>query len=290
MKNEIILGSANFDQVYGIKKNFIKKKKIKELLNFATKKKIKIIDTSPLYNKSEEIIGALNNNRFKIISKIPKTPKKIKKKSVNKWLSENIMTSLQNLKIKNFECLLMHNANSLLTKNGEEMYKSIKNIKALGLTKKIGISIYDFNTLNKILKKFKFDLIQVPLNVYDRRLIEGGWLKELKKKNIEIHVRSIFLQGVLILKSSKFPVKLKKLKKYFIIWENWLKKNKLNPVHICLAFILKQSKFNGLVIGCNSKNQLKQILKLKSKKINFSLPNMKVKNNNLIDPRKWSKL
>ena len=80
MKNKIILGSANFEQPYGVKKNFIKKGEIKKLFNLASKNKIKTIDTSPLYNKSEKIIGLLNNNRFKIISKVPKIPKNIKKK------------------------------------------------------------------------------------------------------------------------------------------------------------------------------------------------------------------
>ena len=69
MRSKIILGSANFNQTYGIKKNIIKKNEIKKLFDLALKNKIKIIDTSPLYNKSEKIIGLLNNNRFKIISK-----------------------------------------------------------------------------------------------------------------------------------------------------------------------------------------------------------------------------
>ncbi len=56
MKNKIILGSANFDQIYGIKKNFIKKSEIKKLFNIALKNKIRTIDTSTLYNKSEKII------------------------------------------------------------------------------------------------------------------------------------------------------------------------------------------------------------------------------------------
>ena len=154
MKNKIILGSANFDQIYGIKKNFIKKSEIKKLFDLALKNKIKTIDTSPLYNKSEKIIGSLNNNRFKIISKIPKPPKSIKRKDIQKWLKKNVMISLKNLKIKKFDCLLLHNANSLLSKNGGEIYKSIRNMKITGLTSKIGISIYDFNLLNKILKKF----------------------------------------------------------------------------------------------------------------------------------------
>ena len=125
MKNKIILGSANFEQRYGIKRNFIKKNEIKKLFNLALKNKIKTIDTSPLYYKSEKIIGFLNKKRFKIISKIPKVPKNIKKKNIEKWLQNNAVITLKNLKIKKFECLLLHNANSLLSKNGYEIYKSI---------------------------------------------------------------------------------------------------------------------------------------------------------------------
>ena len=122
MRNKIILGSANFDQIYGIKKNFIKKSEIKKLFDLALKNEMKIIDTSPIYKESEKIIGLLNNKRFKIISKISKPPKNIKRENIQKWLKQNVMISLKNLKIKKFECLLLHNANSLLCKNGDEIY------------------------------------------------------------------------------------------------------------------------------------------------------------------------
>ena len=182
MRNKIILGSANFDQIYGIKKNFIKKSEIKKLFDLALKNEIKIIDTSPTYKESEKIIGLLNNKRFKIISKIPKPPKNIKRENIQKWLKQNVMISLKNLKIKKFECLLLHNANSLLSKNGDEIYKGIRNMKISGFTNKIGVSIYDFNVLDKILKKFKFNLIQAPFNILDQRLVKEGWLKKLKKR------------------------------------------------------------------------------------------------------------
>jgi len=289
MKNKIILGSANFEQIYGAKKNYINKSEIKKLLNLASRNKVKTIDTSSLYNRSEKIIGQLNNNRFKIISKIPKKPKNIKKKNIKKWLKQIAMISLKNLKIKKFECLLLHSANSLLNKNADEIYKSIKNMKTNGLTNKIGISIYDFNTLDKILKKFKFDLIQAPLNILDQRLIETGFLEKLKKRKIEVHVRSIFLQGVLLLKHGQLPKKLKKLTNYWIIWEKWLKKNKLNSLQVCLSFVRDQHKLDGIVVGCNNKNQLNQILKSKHRKNNFSIPDLNIKNRKLIDPREWIK-
>ena len=287
MKNKIVLGSANFDQIYGIKKNFIKEREIKKLFNFASKNKIKTIDTSPLYNKSERIIGLLNNNRFKIISKIPKPPKNIKRENIKKWLKQNVMISLKNLKIKKFECLLLHNANSLLCKNGDEIYKGIRNMKINGFTSKIGVSIYDFNVLDKILKKFKFNLIQAPFNILDRRLVEKGWLKKLKKRKIEVHARSIFLQGILLLKHNQLPKKLIKLSKKLMVWENWLKKNKFSSLQVCLSFVLNQRQLDGIVVGYNNTNQLNQILKLKQIKNNFSLPNLNIKDKKLIDPREW---
>ena len=287
MKNKIILGSANFDQIYGIKKNFIKKSEIKKLFDLALKNKIKTIDTSPLYNKSEKIIGLLNNNRFKIISKIPKPPKNIKRENIKKWLKQNVMISLKNLKIKKFECLLLHNANSLLCKNGDEIYKGIRNMKINGFTSKIGVSIYDFNVLDKILKKFKFNLIQAPFNILDQRLVEKGWLKKLKKRKIEVHARSIFLQGILLLKHNQLPKKLIKLSKKLMVWENWLKKNKFNSLQVCLSFVLNQRQLDGIVVGYNNTNQLNQILKLKQIKNNFSLPNLNIKDKKLIDPREW---
>ena len=287
MKNKIILGSANFDQIYGIKKNFIKKSEIKKLFDLALKNKIKTIDTSPLYNKSEKIIGLLNNNRFKIISKIPKPPKNIKRENIKKWLKQNVMISLKNLKIKKFECLLLHNANSLLCKNGDEIYKGIRNMKINGFTSKIGVSIYDFNVLDKILKKFKFNLIQAPFNILDQRLVKKGWLKKLKKRKIEVHARSIFLQGILLLKHNQLPKKLIKLSKKLMVWENWLKKNKFSSLQICLSFVLNQRQLDGIVVGYNNTNQLNQILKLKQIKNNFSLPNLNIKDKKLIDPREW---
>ena len=287
MKNKLIIGSANFEQTYGIKKNFIKKKEIKKLFKLAAKNNIKKIDTSPLYNNSEKIIGSLRNNRFGIISKIPSIPGNIKKVDIRKWLEKKTINSIKNLKVKKLDALLLQNSNSLLSKNGNEIYESLKYMKIKGLTQKIGISIYDFNTLKEIMKKFKLDLVQAPFNVLDRRLLNKGWLKKLKENKIEVHVRSIFLQGILLLKYKDLPKKFSKYKNQWMIWENWLKKNNINSLNACVCFVLQHKHLDGIVIGCDSSDHLSQILKLKQTKSNFSFPNLNVKNKKLIDPREW---
>ena len=288
MVNKIIVGSANFNQKYGVKKNFIKKNEIKKLFNLAAKNKIKVIDTSPLYKESEKIIGQINNNRFKVISKIPKKPKNIKKKEIVDWLKKSAINSLANLKIKKFECLLLQDANSLLSKNGKEIYKGMRSIKKSEITSKIGISIYDFKTLGQIINRFKFDLVQAPLNIFDQRLIETGWLNKLKKRKIEVHVRSIFLQGILLLGRDQLPKKIKKFDRDWIKWENWLKLKNLKALQACSLFIFNQNKLDGVVIGFNNQNQLNQILKIQKMKNFVSEFDLNIKNNKLKDPRKWA--
>ena len=130
-------------------------------------------------------------------------------------------------------------------------------------------------------------MIQAPFNILDPRLVEKGWLKKLKKRKIEVHVRSIFLQGILLLKHNQLPKKLKKLNNKWIVWEKWLKKNKFSSLQVCLSFVLSQRQLDGIVVGCNNTNQLNQILKSKQLKNNFSLPNLNIKNKKLIDPREW---
>ena len=112
-------------------------------------------------------------------------------------------------------------------------------------------------------------------------------VKKTKKKNIEVHVRSIFLQGILLLKHNELPKKLKKLNKKFMLWEKWLKKNKFSPLQICLNFVLQHNQIDGFVIGFNNSNQFNQFLKFKKIRNDFLLPNLNVKNKKLVDPRKW---
>ena len=141
--------------------------------------------------------------------------------------------------------------------------------------------------MKKILNKFELNLVQAPLNILDQRLIQTGWLQRLKKRKIEVHVRSVFLQGILLLKYNKLPKKLKKLSKILITFERWLLKNKYTSLQACISFVFGQKKLDGVIMGCDSKNQLNQILKAKVVKSNFLIPALKIKNRRLTDPRHW---
>jgi hypothetical protein len=115
-------------------------------------------------------------------------------------------------------------------------------------------------------------------------------MNKLKKNGVEIHVRSIFLQGVLLLKGSQLPNKLKKLKSTWNYWESWQKQNKIKALEACLSLIYKYPQIDGIVIGFNDVNQLTEILKFKNKNLKLKMPKLNIKNQNFVDPTKWSKL
>ena len=108
----------------------------------------------------------------------------------------------------------VHNTKYLLDKNGRQIYNGLKQPKK-GIIKKIGVSIYTVQELKKIISKYEIDLVLIPFNIFDQRTLKSNILKELKSMNIEIHTRTTFLQGLLLLKKNEVPSKFYKYQKYF---------------------------------------------------------------------------
>ena len=282
--NNFILGTANFGQRYGIsKKNKIKLYEIKKIIEYANKNKIKFFDTSRSYKNSEKILGKNIPKFSKIITKIPPVPNSIKSSNIERWFKKQVLLSSKKLNVKKFHAILLHKSEALLGKEGHKLYKVLIKLKKEKITKKIGVSIYNFDTLNKILKKFKIDVIQLPFNVFDQRLL----YKKIRfhQSKPEIHIRSIFLQGLLLMSANKLPKKLRNFKKYWILWHKLLSENNMKPINACLNFILNcKNKFDYIVIGCEDVNQLKQIVSYKRKKNLKNFYNIRIKDKRFYSP------
>ena len=107
--------------------------------------------------------------------------------------------------------------------------------------KNIGFSTYGTGFINKIISKYKIDVIQTTFNIFDSRILDEKIFSEIKKKKILLHIRSIFLQGVLLTRQRKVPKKLKNYKKYFSTWYKFLKLNKLKALNTCVNLALNQN-------------------------------------------------
>ena len=283
--NKIVLGTANFDSSYGLFQNKnVSKIMVKKLLNFCRNHNIDTIDTSPDYKNAETLIGEAGSEPFKVITKMPDIKKA--KNSGEGYFKDTITNSLESLKLKKIYALLFRNPKALVDKNNFYFWKLAHDLKKKGIIKKLGITVYDYTELNVCFDTLKPDIIQIPYSIFDRRIEKSGWLKKLYKNKVEIHSRSIFLQGLLLKKKNELP---SKFLKYENIWNKyylWLQQNRLTPTEACINFILKKSEISKMVLGVENINQLKKIISVSRKNINFS-DWAKSINEQLIDPRKW---
>lgn len=282
---KIILGTAQLNSRYGISNYSSIKKRKKEAFNFldtAIDKGVNKIETAPSYN-NEKLLGEfLKNYRFskkiKIITKI-NSVSSFKNKFYKIFISLN--ESEKNLK-QSIDTILFHDVKDIdfFVKN----FSAINKIQKLFNINTVGASIYDLKHLKKIEELQHKLCIQLPIN-----LINDTFANCKFKKNLIIHGRSLFSQGLLLNKKIKIKLSKKdkiKHNKYF----EYLSLNNLNPLEICLNYF-DDKRINNFVLGFDNKKQLLDCLNLKNQNTNYNthiVNIMKIFNKtDLKDPRKW---
>ena len=282
--DRLMLGTAQFGSKYGITNNSKtpNENNLKKIISLAKENQINSIDTAMNYN-SEIKLGNVGIGDFKVFTKLPKAPEHI---SVSKWVNENVYKSLENLKISKLEGLLIHNHNELKSNKGKEIWNSLLDLKKNKLIKKVGISIYSPKEINVLYENFNFDIIQTPFNFFDRRILNSGWLSKLKSNNVEIHARSIFLQGLLLQSKENLPHEFHKWNKDWNKWYAFLTKNNLDKLDTALNFVKSYEEIDKIIIGIDNISQLRDILKIKSNKIK-DYPNFQVTDEDLLNPLNW---
>jgi len=289
---KLILGGAQLGNKYGIYSKASKMKNLNELkkiFEFSAKNELKFIDTAQDYKNSEKVIGQLSKNKFKIISKINLDPK-LSFKDLELIIFKKINISLRKLKVKKIDILLLHNFDRFINNENylSKIYKVLDKLKNNGIILKVGISTYYPEKIHNFFKIFKYDVVQVPLNIFDQRLLFSKFYNLKSFKNVEIHVRSVFLQGILLKK--KYPTYFDKWQKKIKVLVDFLQKNNIDPIHFCLSFVLGVKKVRKVIIGVQNLYQLKEILKQSKKKIKYKRKIFKrfiIKDDKLIIPRYW---
>lgn len=291
-ENKICIGVPQFSGNYGITNKDKKKFKSEELKTFfyhLRKNKINFIDTALSYKKAEESIfsSKIDTSKMEIITKIPKPNKKI---NYEKFILKEITKSKKKFKIKRFNTILLHNCNRINKSEILEVLGIFKILKQKNLTKYVGFSIYNLKEYNKIIKFFTPDILQVPANVFDRTFLKKSFLDNIKKKKIKLHIRSIFLQGLILANTQLIRKRFIKWEDIFHKWHKYCISKKTSKIDLATNFILSFSSINRIVVGFYNKNELIEFLKIKKRKV--KLPNF-VKNNKkgiekLIKPYEWN--
>jgi len=284
--NRIVLGGAQLGLPYGILNGgeTLSREAVARILDTAVSHGIDSIDTAIAYGQSETVIGETAQNRFKIISKLPPIPSDIA--NVSQWVRTQIDASLSRLNCSSLEALLLHHPQDLIGPHGSELYAAVNSLLSEKIIERFGVSIYAPNELDGIIGKFNIDVVQAPLNVFDRRII--GVTDQLAALNIEVHVRSVFLQGVLIANPKDRPQRFQPWSEHFTRFDEWVHSTGMSAMACCLGFALQQPGVTKLVIGTTSKESLTEIM-TSIPNIHLEVPaDLQSSSEQLIDPRVWS--
>ena len=204
-ETKLALGSANFGLDYGLtnKGGKISKSQFEQILLEAELAGIQIIDTAQAYGDSETRIGSLcNGDRFKIVTKIGVG---LEKGYIPNSITKLVRQSCNRLNQSCLYAVLLHRPELLLSDYRAIIIDELQKLKIQKKVSKIGVSIYSPNILNEITKFIDLDIVQAPFNIFDQRILSSGWAEKLVNNNTEIHTRSVFLQGLLLMKQANLP-------------------------------------------------------------------------------------
>jgi aryl-alcohol dehydrogenase-like predicted oxidoreductase len=184
--------------------------------------------------------------------------------------------------------LLFHHSHDLVGPEGRQLYDAVERLRDHGRIRKVGVSIYEPNEAFSLLKRYSLDIVQAPLNLVDRRLVESGLLSELKDLGIEVHARSVFLQGLLLLNSKDMPYQFNQWRNLWRVWHEWLSNLQISPLEACLAYSFSVKGVDRIIVGADSSAQFMEIIKLAPKITALKcLPAISSTTEDLINPSRW---
>lgn len=286
--NRLALGTAQFGLPYGIanRDGQVTRSAAKAILQQASEKGIDTLDTAIAYGESETCLGEIGTQGFKVVTKLPAVPDSCG--DITAWINDQVSASLGRLGLSSVYGLLLHRPEQLLSLDGKVIFKALKYLKETGLVQKIGISIYAPGILDALTTRHRFDLVQAPFNLLDRRLFTSGWLQRLKQDGTEIHTRSTFLQGLLLMPRSEIPSKFALWTELWDKWHSWLECHSVMAVQACLAYPLAFPEVDRVVVGTESNNQMEQLIGAALSIAPDALPDLCCDDENLINPARWS--
>ena len=288
------LGTVQFGLDYGISNPAGKTPPlaVAAILQIALENGIDLLDTAPSYGDSEQVLGfsLAAGAAPRIVTKTPQFHTSGITAADAGRLSETFANSLKHLRVPSVHGLLVHRVEDLFLTDGHRLFDAMLELRARKLVRKIGVSVYSNDQIERVLENFDIDLIQLPMNVLDQRLAAGGVLPALKLRGIEVHARSAFLQGVLLQPPSALPQRFSPIKTLLTAYHDWLAGKGLSPAQGALAFMRQQAHVDYTIIGVVAANQLSELLAAWQHPIPIEMDfsAFACDDSDYIDPRLWT--
>lgn len=238
--SKIALGTVQFGMNYGISNTTgqVTSDEISKILDYCKMNDIDTLDTAQGYGESEKVLSQFDLSSFKLITKLIGDAK--------------LETSLDNLKVQSVYGLMFHRENEC----NDDTWKQFESYKSQGLVKKIGVSVYTPKVLVELIDRYPIEIVQFPMNILDQSFIP--LLPKLKEKNIEVHTRSTFLQGLLLMED---------IPQYFNPVKEKIDSVPKPRLEHTLNFCKKQKFVDKMVLGVTRLQDLQEIVEAYSQNL-----------------------
>ncbi len=286
--HRVAVGTVQFGLPYGVanKTGQVDLHEAARILDFGWACGVSTIDTAIGYGASEERLGETMVDPWRVVTKLPAVPESTE--DISGWVKESVFGALKRLRIPKLYGLLLHRPQQLLGAGGATLFRALAELKEQGKVEKIGVSVYAPEELESLWPHFQFDMVQAPFNVIDRRLATSGWLSKLHSEGTEVHVRSVFLQGLLLMDVASRPSGFGRWNTLWKQWDYWLAEHSLTPLQACMSFALSQREIGRVVVGVDSLAQFREILACTKNPTVVPPITLMSEDQSLINPSLWN--
>ena len=263
IKQEVSLGTAQFGLDYGItnKTGKVSLQIASEILDAAWENNIKCLDTAQGYGDVEEVLEKTirNGKDFKITTKLKASSDRIiTVNDIEDWEQRLFMT-IRRLKNAEVHTLLVHSIDDLKKDGAGFLADWLLSLKTRGVVQRVGVSIYDERDLAAVPTELQ-DVVQVPVSLYDQRLVKNGIWSDLKNRGSLIQARSIYLQGLILSPSTNLPDWIPDhLKRHHRQLEKLAAKLGLRLIDLAVQYIRSVPQIDTLIAGVTSVDELIQL-------------------------------
>jgi len=243
---------VQFGQAYGVSNTTgqVSHAQVGAILDRAAGAGMRVLDTAANYGEAEQVLAGFNLSRFRVISKTT---------GLSKGMDVVLARVRQSAAtLGPFDTLLVHFACDLLGDEGSRFWAALQALRDEGLFRRLGIVVYVAEDPVAIARRFKPDLLQVPVSILDQRLVADGSLARLKEMGVEIHVRSIFLQGLLFVDT--LSEKLRHAAPRLAEIKQRIAAAGSTPLQAALAYVLSRPQIDTALVGVTSLGELDEIL------------------------------
>ena len=294
MTPQLCLGTAQFGLAYGITNinGQVSEAEVGQLLVEANKAGICWLDTAQAYGNAESVLGRQlpMAHDFHLISKLPAQRQLMfSAQDVEAW-DQAFHKSCQHLGVQSLDALLLHETADLSKPGGQYLEDWLLGLRERGLVQKIGVSIYTADDLDGVIPEL-LDLVQLPLSLFDQRLLQDGTLARLRARGTAIHARSLYLQGLLLTPAAQWPGWVSpKVRVHQQALEALAEQRGCQLIELVLGFAREQSDLEAVVLGVSSLEELAALRNTWSAPSPWQVGEWRtwaLNDLDILDPRRW---